>query len=287
MDLQGVAGELYAAAPEDFVALRSARAAEAKKAKDRELAAGITALRRPTRSAWLVNLLAREGAAELGELLDLGEALAQAQREAAGAELRRLSAQRHAAVDALVRQATTIGGAHGHQASEATRQEVGQILTAALADPDLAAVARAGQVTQAVAYGGFGPDLVLGSGPGGSPRPPTSLDSHRAKKKKQSEEDRLRAATADAEAAIDRLDAARTAESDAERDEADAQAAVSEAAEAVAAARRELTEREQDEERVRATAERATAHLDRRRVEVSEAEQAAARAATELDRLQS
>lgn len=286
MDLPGVAEELYAAAPEDFVALRTARVAEAKKAKERELAGAIGGLRRPTRSAWMVNQLAREGAIELGELLDLGEALAQAQRDAAGAELRRLSAQRHAAVNALVRRAASIGSEHGHQSSEATRQEVGQILTAALADPELAAVVRAGTVTQAVAYGGFGPDLVLGSGPG-SPRPPTSLVSHRAKKKRQSDEEQLREATEAAEAAIEELDAARTAQADAERAEVETRANVEEAEQAVAAARRELTARAQAEEQARGAATDATKELERLRAATTAAEQEASRAAAELDRLQS
>ncbi|MGI8457111.1 MAG: hypothetical protein ACR2LI_03210 [Propionibacteriaceae bacterium] len=286
MDLPGVAAELYAAAPEDFVTLRSARAAEAKKAKDRELATAVAALRRPTRSAWLVNQLAREGATELAELLDLGEALAQAQRDAAGTDLRRLSAQRHAAVTALVRQATTIGSDRGHHASEATRQEVGQILTAALADPSLAAVVRAGVVTQAVTYGGFGPDLVLGSGPG-SPRPPTSLDSHRAKKKRQSEDEQLREATEEAESAIERLAAARTAQAEAEQAEAHARALVAETGRAVADARQQLTERERAEQQARSAANDAAAHLERTRAATTTAEQAAARAAAELTRLQS
>src|SRR5690625_1697312 len=58
MDLDAVAEELYDTAPEDLVALRTARAAEATAAGDRELAQQVRALRKPTRSAWIANLVA-------------------------------------------------------------------------------------------------------------------------------------------------------------------------------------------------------------------------------------
>jgi hypothetical protein len=297
MNLEGVAQELYAAAPEEFVGLRAAQVAAAKKAKDKQLATAVGALRRPTRSAWLVNQLARESSAELAELLDLGEALAQAQRDAAGPELRKLSAQRHAAVDALVRRTVEIGAAHGHQASEATRQEVGQILTGALADPELAGVVRAGRVTQAVAYGGFGPDLQLGSGTGPALAAPVSLDERRARKSAKAgtsaksadelAEEQRQQAHADAEAALQALDAARAAQTEAEQADAEAHDALAEAEQAIAAARRELADREKARERAQRAVKDATRRADHRRTEAAEAEQSAARAATELRRLDS
>jgi hypothetical protein len=170
MDLDSVADELYAVAPEEFMPLRTQRAAEAKASGDRALAKEIAKLRKPTRSAWLVNLLAREAAEELESLLDLGDALRAAQQSLSGPDLRRLSAERHRAVDALARQAAAIGAEHGHTATEATRQEVAQTLQAALADSDAAAVVRAGRAVQGISYGGFG-TIDLGPVPTlGAPR---------------------------------------------------------------------------------------------------------------------
>src|SRR3954464_12036662 len=114
MDLDSAVEELYAGSPDDFIERRTALVAQARAAKDRELAKQIGALRRPTRSAWLVNLLAREDADELGALLDLGDALRAAQEQLSGAELRRLSAQRRTAVDGLARRAAALGAEHGH-----------------------------------------------------------------------------------------------------------------------------------------------------------------------------
>lgn len=138
------------------MALRTARAAEARAAGDRALVKSIGALRKPTRSAWLVNLLAREAADELVGLLGIGAALRQAQAEHSGPDLRRLSQERHKAIEALARRASAIGAQHGYEATEAGRQEVSQTLQAALAEDSAAEVVRAGRVTQSLTYGGFG-----------------------------------------------------------------------------------------------------------------------------------
>lgn len=156
MDLESAADELYAAAPEDFMALRTQRVADAKDDGDKALAKEIGTLRRPTKSGWLVNLLARQAPDELQSLIDLGEALREAQQQLSGPDLRRLSSERHKAVDALARRAAALADDEGQSASEAVRQEVAGTLQAALADPSAAEVVLAGRVVSAITYGGFG-----------------------------------------------------------------------------------------------------------------------------------
>ncbi|HET9648748.1 MAG TPA: hypothetical protein VFP34_11005 [Microlunatus sp.] len=168
VDLETAVDQVYAAAPEDFMAVRTALVAEARQARDRELAKAIGALRKPTRSAWLVNLLARESTAEMAALLDLGAALREAQAQLSGPELRRLSGQRQAVVRELVRRAGELSAVHGHRATDAQLQEVGQHLQAALGDPALADDVRRGRVAQIVTVGGFG---MWEAGP---PAPPMS-----------------------------------------------------------------------------------------------------------------
>ena len=131
----------------------------------RDLAKKITALRRPTLSAWVVNLLAGQARKELAELLDLGAALAQAQQRLSAKELRELSGQRHAAIAALVRRGAQLADAHGHTATEATLREVSDTLQAALSDPAVAEVVRKGHLAQAQEYGGFGPQFGFGATP--------------------------------------------------------------------------------------------------------------------------
>ena len=72
MDLETAANELYALSPDEFVDHRQQLVAEARKAGDRTLATQIGKLRRPTRSAWLINLLARQEPDEVTALLELG-----------------------------------------------------------------------------------------------------------------------------------------------------------------------------------------------------------------------
>ena len=97
MDLDQAADELYAVSPDDFMARRTALVGEARAAGDRPLAKEIGQLRKPTRSAWLVNLLARAEGKKITELLELGTALQRAQQRMEGDELRRLSKERRTA----------------------------------------------------------------------------------------------------------------------------------------------------------------------------------------------
>ena len=157
MDLEEVADELYGSSPEDFVERRTERVAQARQAGDRVAAKQISQLRRPTRTAWMVNLLARANPAEITQLLDLGRALQDAQQRAAGDDLRKLSKSRRSAVDALTKQAADLARAAGHAPTEGTVQEVSQTLQAALADPAIADLVQRGRLTQAASYGGFGP----------------------------------------------------------------------------------------------------------------------------------
>jgi hypothetical protein len=146
--LAAVAEALYALPPEGFTAARDA-AAKADPGRKRAIAA----LRRPTVSAWVVNTLAREDPDLLGQLLDLGPALAEAQRSGQGAELRQLSEQRRALVGAVVDRAVELSG---RPATAAVRAEVEGTLDAALADPAVAEVVRSGQLVRGLSFAGFG-----------------------------------------------------------------------------------------------------------------------------------
>jgi hypothetical protein len=165
VDLETAANELYALSPDDFIERRQQLVAEARQARDRQLATEIGRLRRPTRSAWLINLLARQEPEAVSALLELGGALQDAQQRMAGDELRQLSAERRKTVDALARRAVELGNEHGYSVPEGAKQEVGQTLQTALGDPEIADLLRAGRLTQAVTFGGFGPtDLASALG---------------------------------------------------------------------------------------------------------------------------
>ncbi len=153
MTLDDTADRLYALAPEEFTAARDAAAKQAKADGDAELAKQVKALRKPSVGAWLVNLLVTEEADLLEQLLSLGPALAEAQAQGQGDELRQLGAQRRELVGAVTSRAVELAG---RSATAALRDEVSSTLEAALADPASADAVRSGRLVRALSYAGFG-----------------------------------------------------------------------------------------------------------------------------------
>jgi hypothetical protein len=156
-DLDEIADELYGLPPDEFVPARDDRVAAAKEAGNRDLARALGRLRRPTKAAWLANLLARHRTEQLDGLVALARSLAQAQQELDGDALRALSGQRHRAVAAMARDAGRLAARRGEAVNDALVREVAGILDAALADPSVAEEVRAGRLTKTVRYSGFGP----------------------------------------------------------------------------------------------------------------------------------
>ncbi|NKY57971.1 hypothetical protein [Nocardia flavorosea] len=157
MSLGEVAAELYGRTPADFVAARNEQVRAAKEAGNKKLAADIAALRKPTVAAWTVNMLVRAAPDEIAALLRLGADLRTAQRELSGKQLRSLTAQRRQVVDALAARAGTVAAEQGQPVNDAVLRQVGETLTAALADPEIAERVRTATLASAANYSGFGP----------------------------------------------------------------------------------------------------------------------------------
>jgi hypothetical protein len=167
-ELDAVADELYGLLPDEFVGGRDAAAAAARERGDRELAKAIGRLRRPTRAAWLANLLARHRAAALEGLLGLAAGLADAQRTLDGTALRQLSSKRHQLVAAMAHEAGRLAQEAGDPAADSVLRELQGILDAALARPEIADQVRSGRLTRTLSYTGFGPEAH----PDAAPAPP-------------------------------------------------------------------------------------------------------------------
>jgi hypothetical protein len=160
LNLAQAADELYGLAPAAFTAARDQRAKQTRAAGDGGLAAAIRKLRRPTVSAWLVNLLAREHTGRLEALAELGEALREAQRSLDGDRLRAASAQRRQLVGELLQEAKRLAAQADQAAGAQVQREITGTLEAAIADPEVAAAVRRGWLTGALSYAGLGgPDL--------------------------------------------------------------------------------------------------------------------------------
>lgn len=163
LDFDSAADELYAAAPEDFLATRARLVAQARKAGDTALAADVAKLRKPTVAAWIVNSLVLDDPSLVDELSELGDQLRAAQEALAADQLRHLSTQRRQLVAKLSKDAFRRAGRPDPPTG--MRDEVTATFDAALADPDVAA--RLGRLARSEQWSGFGfaatgaPELTL------------------------------------------------------------------------------------------------------------------------------
>ena len=130
--------------------LRQELAARAREAGESAAAKQIAALRKPTRSAWVVNRLVRADPEVTERLAALAAELRDAGASMDGGRIRELSAARARLVDELTRQALDDLPAP----PAAVREEVTATLDAALADPEVAA--NLGTLVRAAHWAGFG-----------------------------------------------------------------------------------------------------------------------------------
>jgi hypothetical protein len=148
---------MYEAPPDQFVAARAAAIADARKAGDSATAKRLAALRKPTVAAWLVNLLALRRPELIEQLVELATELRTAQRGLQGDALRELSTQRRQVVSALVSAARSLAVAQDPGiGAKLPLAEVESTLSAALAEPEVAAQVRTGRLVRAATYAGFG-----------------------------------------------------------------------------------------------------------------------------------
>ena len=80
-DVGAAADELYGLPAQEFTGARDRMAADIRRAGDRDLAAAVKKLRRPTATAWFANQLVRHYPQQVAELLDTGAALRRAQAD--------------------------------------------------------------------------------------------------------------------------------------------------------------------------------------------------------------
>jgi hypothetical protein len=173
--VEEVAGRLYSLPLEDFTRERDAAARELRKAKERDAAAVVAKLPKPTQAAWAANAIAREHRDLVDDLLAAADELRDAQEAAVagrGAEqLRDAAAAERSAVDALMAEARRLEPG-GRKPSEATLEKLRTTLEAVATDDDVRAALEAGRVVED-AEGGGAWGLVAGADvPATKPRKP-------------------------------------------------------------------------------------------------------------------
>ena len=233
MELEQALDELYAAAPEEFVAERK-RLAKELKADGRDADADhLSKLRKPVVAAWALNRLARDHRRDIDLLLDTGHRLRQAQAGVLRGDAREAfeQAQRteRDAIGRLVREAERLLGERGGASASVVEQISASLHAAAVSDKGREILA-AGQFTEPLELAGF--DAVAGLAPPPSRRP--------AKPKPSRSAEELKHARAELAGARKRLREAERTAYEARKLVAQADADVAEAAEAVRNAERRL-----------------------------------------------
>ena len=219
MDLASAADELYGLPLSDFVPARTRLEKLARAADDRQLAADVHALRKPSQAAWAVNQLVRRSPELIEDLLRLGEELRTAQVAGDTAGLRGLTARRHELFATLRRRAEELVAEDGRQHGGTADRALEGTLGAAMSDPRAAEVVRSGRLVVDLETAGWGPVDLDGAQAGelevalASAAAAPTRDV--AARRREAERDLVRAeeAAAHAAAALDRAEDALAAAS--------------------------------------------------------------------------
>jgi hypothetical protein len=180
--VEDVAGRLYGLPLEDFTRERDAAARELRKAKERDAAAVVAKLPKPSQASWAANTLVREQRDLVDALLEATDELRAAQDAAVagkGADaLRDAAAAQRAAVDALVEAAADLRPA-GRKPSEQTLERLRTTLTAAATDDDVRAALDQGRLVEDATGAGAWGLMPGGDAPAAPPRKPRAAKPRR------------------------------------------------------------------------------------------------------------
>jgi hypothetical protein len=195
---------LYGAPIEQFVAERGELVRTLRKQGEREQAASVAKLRKPSVAAWAVNQLVRTQPQSVAELFDAGDALRDAHRTATTGRgdanaMRTASQRERTAVDVLVEAARGLLTSEGHELSPAIIDRVADTLRAAALDTDSRELVRDGRLERELRHVGLG--VAADAGAGVAPRsPPSPPPPRRRDAKRRTPAGDTRAASATEEA---------------------------------------------------------------------------------------
>jgi hypothetical protein len=153
IDEEAVVDELYHGSREDFLPTRTERVRQARAAGDRDLAARIGALRKPTVSAWLVNQVVRRHPDRLAALTELAECLRSVHQHGDGEQIRAAGRDRQALLRSLDTVVREVAVAAGLRLGADTVNQVTTTFQSALVDPAALRAVRSGRLAATVEQG--------------------------------------------------------------------------------------------------------------------------------------
>ena len=260
--------DLFALPASEFVAAREALARELRAAGRQDLAGEIHALRRPTVVAWSINQVARTLGDRVAELVAAGDAVQDAQLQAADGvhtDLRAASRQRRALLEELTEAAAGLTDNPSGQ-----RAAIEATLDRASIEAELQPVLLAGRLTKelppATRFEFGDPTATTAAPTRPAPRraPKPARDDLAIRRAQQAfEQARIRAEAAGAEAcdATEAVDDAQQELETATRRVADLQDALEDARAELVDAKRRVTEARRTETAAKSAERRATASL--------------------------
>jgi hypothetical protein len=203
-DLDKRLAPLYRDPPEDFVRQRDALAKQLREDGDRDVAARVKKLRRPSQSAWLINRVGVDEPERARDLVEAADNLATAQQrmlEEGGdaSELRSAARAERERVEEMVSAARRVAAEHPKPINEAMIERVAQTLQAAGSNPDLRDQLLRGRVETDHRAATIG--LPASAGPPRA-RPRPAAESQTAKRTRQ-ELARLRKSLAETKTRLD------------------------------------------------------------------------------------
>src|SRR5947209_7275265 len=154
--------DLYGLPLDQFIPERNALVKALRAAGEREQAAEVAQLRKPSVAAWAVNQLVRTQSRTVGELFAAGDELAAAQSDAvagrgAGERLRAATRQVRETIDELSRAAQGLLSSSGAALAPATLERVTETLHAAALDAQAREEVSDGCLTRELRHVGLGP----------------------------------------------------------------------------------------------------------------------------------
>jgi hypothetical protein len=231
--------ELYGLPLEEFVPARNALARDLRKDGDKDRAAEVAKLKRPSVAAWAVNQLARRNRKGLDLLLDAGHRLRAGQLEALEqgdhAKFEQARRDHERAIRDLVADARELLASERGAASDAVLSSIERTLRYASTDEEQRPALASGRLVEEVEATGFGAFAGMAL----APAPPARKAAGKKPAKEDAKQRRERRAKAEADlkAAREREHDARARLRDAERAERAAQKALDQAAKDVERAR--------------------------------------------------
>ncbi len=259
------ARDLYGLPLDRFVPERGTLAKTLRGQDERDEAARVAKLPKPSVAAWTVNQLVRTQSRAVAALFAAGDALQHAQQDvldgkASGPALREAAERERAAVATLLDAARGLLDSEGHSLTAATLDRVSATLHAAALEPDARNAVEAGCLARELQHVGLGGGgLVAGS-----------ADERNADPGRDRKSERVREREAKRERA-QRLKAARSEEAKASR--------------AAESAARELRSARERRDRVVTALEEAQAALTAAELRAAEAARAHERARNDLEQL--